>query len=654
MRPAIWVWLIAVSCGISHASQTPHEQQPLTPASGKQPNIVLFLSDDQDLWMQSWQYMPRLMEHISQPGLSFRNHHCTNALCCPSRVSLWTGKAAHNTNVTDVNPPHGKSVPDFVLIQIITGGYPKFASQGFNSAYLPIWLQEAGYNTYYVGKLFNAQTVDNYHSPHAAGWTASEFLLDPFTYEYLNATLQRNEGETHFDPVSYEGQYSTDIVAEKAYGFLQDGLKGFEKDGKPFFLVVAPIAPHTNVHFNEKIHGNFSEKSVVQSPPVPAKRHEHLFEDVVVPRTPHFNPDEPNGVSWISRLPKQNSTNVDSNDNHYRRRLQSLQAVDEMVNGVVTRMSKAEILDDSFVIYTTDNGYHIGQHRLQPGKQCAFREDVNIPLFIRGPGVLNGITSIYSSHIDLAPTIMKLSHAKLPSGTVVGEFDGQPVPLTYEDFDEHIDTVRSEHVEVEMWGIIMSEGNYGSVLYPNHTYKALRLAGHDYSFLYTVWCSGEHELYDLTHDVLEMHNLYQLDHSTPFTFNDSSHEAADNLHFAMPDDFPNVSLLGAFTANNLITSSSNTATLSRIIARLDTLLVLLKLCKGRQCTHPWEVLHPDGSVKDLHAALDQKYDLFYEVEQERVRFDKCEMGYIKEVEGPGGVKTWDGELRGGTRWQDLT
>ncbi|KAK0816979.1 hypothetical protein LTR75_003333 [Friedmanniomyces endolithicus] len=205
--------------------------------SWSQANIVFILSDDQDLHMDSLSYMPFLKQHLTDHGTTFNRHYCTNALCCPSRVSLWTGKAAHNTNVTDVNPPYG--------------GYPKFASQGLNSAYLPIWLQDASYNTYYVGKLFNAQTVDNYHSPYAAGWTGSDFLLDPYTYEYLNATFQRN-----YDlPVSHEGRYSTDVVTEKAYGFLEDGLRSVAQ--KPFFLVIAPTAPHSNVHINDNlIDGN--------------------------------------------------------------------------------------------------------------------------------------------------------------------------------------------------------------------------------------------------------------------------------------------------------------------------------------------------------------------------------------------------------------
>ncbi|KAF2864021.1 alkaline phosphatase-like protein [Piedraia hortae CBS 480.64] len=438
-------------------------QQPL--GNGQQPNIVFILTDDQDLHMDSLKYMPLLKKHIIDHGTSFTRHYCTNALCCPSRVSLWTGKAAHNTNVTDVNPPYG--------------GYPKFISQGFNEAYLPIWLQSAGYQTYYVGKLFNAQTIDNYASPHAAGWTGSDFLLDPYTYEYLNATFQRN----HDKPISYEGEYITDVLAQKAYTFLSDALA---KRHTPFFLTIAPTAPHSNVQIHSRlIDGNFSEKSATQSPPIPAKRHKHLFHDVVVPRTENFNPPRSSSVSWIATLPQQNATNVAFNDEFYRNRLRALQAVDEIVEGVVSRLATAGVLEETYIFFSTDNGYHIGQHRLQPGKQCAFEEDINVPLVVRGPGVSRREVGVVTTHTDLAPTFLGLAGVEGREG-----FDGVAIPLRGEEGG------RQEHVNIEMWGIVMSEGKYGSELYRNHSYKALRVVG-EWDLLYTVWCTGEHELYDL-------------------------------------------------------------------------------------------------------------------------------------------------------------
>jgi N-acetylglucosamine-6-sulfatase len=166
-----------------------------------------------------------------------------------------------------------------------SGGYPKFVSQGFNEAWLPLWLQDAGYNTYYTGKLFNSHSLSNYDSPFPSGFTGSDFLLDPHTYEYLNASFQRNREK----PVSHEGEYSTDVLAGKAYSFLEDAIA----EKKPFFLAVAPNAPHSNVKFEEDwFLGNASTHSIVTTPPIPAERHKHLFPNAIVPRSPNFNPDE--------------------------------------------------------------------------------------------------------------------------------------------------------------------------------------------------------------------------------------------------------------------------------------------------------------------------------------------------------------------------
>ncbi|KAK3321998.1 alkaline-phosphatase-like protein [Apodospora peruviana] len=574
------------------------EQKPLGvgPALGnkKHPNIVFILTDDQDLHMRSLDYLPLIKKHLIDRGTSYKRHFCTTALCCPSRVSLWTGKQAHNTNVTDVNPPYG--------------GYPKFIAQGFNSDYLPVWLQEAGYNTYYTGKLFNAHTVENYHSPHVAGWTGSDFLLDPFTYMYLNASYQRN----HEPPVSYEGQHTVDVLAEKAYGFLDDAV---ESD-KPFFLGIAPVAPHSNVKsalFDGDIGdiGDVDDLAVF-SPPIPAKRHEHLFKDVKVPRTPHFNPDSPSGANWVRELEKQTQENIDFNDHFYRQRLRALQSVDELVDGVFARLEANGLLDNTFVFYTTDNGYHIGQHRLQPGKELGFEEDINIPLIVRGPGVPAAeVSEVVTTHIDLAPTILQLVGA--PSRA---DFDGEAIPLRKSEL-ESATTSRHEHVTVEYWGFAITEGKlFGEAehrLYLNNTYKALRIIGKSYSFYYSVWCNNEHELYDLKTDPYQLRNLLHPTEKAPET------------------------LLGIpFT---------------KVTARLDSLLFVLKSCKGQTCTRPWQALHPTGDVQNLRDALTSQFDDFYVAEQKRVSYDRCELGYVIDAEGP--QFGTDGLVyRHGARWDE--
>jgi hypothetical protein len=75
----------------------------------------------------------------------------------------------------------------------------------------------------------------------------------------------------------------------------------------------------------------------------------------------------------------------------------------------------------------------------------------------------------------------------------------------------------------------------------------------------------------------------------------------------------------------------------RLVDRLDALLMVLKTCKGRQCTHPWESLFPNGGVKSLLDTLDPSFDEFFEKKVEKVKFEKCEKGYIAESEGP----VWD-------------
>ncbi|KAI1313210.1 arylsulfatase-like protein [Xylaria venustula] len=549
-------------------------QESLVGLGESRSNIVFILTDDQDLHMGSLDYMPFVKEHLINRGTSFRKHFCTTALCCPSRVSLWTGKAAHNTNVTDVLPPYG--------------GYPKFISQGLNDKYLPVWLQDAGYNTYYTGKLFNAHSVNTYDSPFAAGWTGSDFLLDPFTYWYMNSTYQRN----HDPPVSYEGQYSVDVLAKKALGFLDEAFTA----GKPFFLGVAPVAPHADIQSPAFKHGNHSNITEVKfSPPVAAERHSHLFQGAKVPRTANFNPDKPSGASWIRNLPQQGPDNIQYNDDFYAQRLRALQSVDEIVDSLVRRLEDLGILDNTYLIYSTDNGYHIGQHRLNPSKQCSFEEDINIPLIIRGPGVPEDfVTDIVTTHTDLAPTLLQIAGAPLRD-----DFDGLAIPLTQAELDQ-AKKERYEHVTVEHWGFASNEGQafdwYPIIISNNNTYKALRVVGESYNLLYQVWCSNEHELYDHTTDPGQMTNLLLPQHNL------------DGTLLGLP--------------------------IGKVAQRLDALLFVLKSCRAKTCIHPWRVLHPSGNVGSLKDALSPRFDLFYDSETEKIKFERCAMGYILDAEGP--------------------
>ncbi|KAH0257183.1 Arylsulphatase, partial [Aureobasidium melanogenum] len=523
----------------------------------KQPNILFIITDDQDGHMGSVEHMPLLKKHLIDKGTSYENHFCTIAICCPSRVNLWTGRAAHNTNVTDVGPPYG--------------GYPKIVKEGINDDYLPLWMQAAGYNTYYAGKLWNAHTINNYNQPFVKGYNGSDFLLDPFTYDYWHARMTRN-GET---PKDYSGQYSPDVVADKAYGFLEEAIEG----DAPWFVTVAPIAPHSNIVAHPP-SGPVNELEVLAPGPVNkfaipeyAPRHAHLFKDYKIPRTEDFNPEEASGASWIAQLPRLNDTNIEYNDEFQRARLRALQSVDEMIERLVNLLDSKGVLEDTYVFFTTDNGFHASQHRMQPGKECGYDTDIHIPLVVRGPGIAAGATKdIVTSHTDMAPTLLSLA------GASRNDFDGLAIPLLKDNTSP-----RGEHVNVEFWGIGLPEGKFGiaephgGLSYPNNTYKALRLVSANYSLYYS------------------MHNF-----------------------FADPKLAKDYSLAGR--------------SWQQVIYRLDALLLILKTCKATTCIKPWSSIHNNSDVQTLTQALNPDFDVYY-IKHPKVGFSSCELGYIPEAEG---------------------
>jgi N-acetylglucosamine-6-sulfatase len=246
-------------------------------------------------------------------------------------------------------------------------------------------------------------------------------------------------------PKLYKNEYSTDVLARETIDMLDDAVAA----GKPFFLTAAPIAPHTGAAIGPD--GPYAEA------PTPADRHKHLYPGVQVPRTDNFNPDVASGTSWIADLPIIGETELAYNDLLYRRRLQSLAAVDDMVEEIVNRLGHHGILDNTYLIFTSDQGFHIGQHRMPPGKCTSFEEDINVPMVIRGPGVPVGrVSEIVTTHTDLAPTILSMLELSCDHN-----LDGVAMPYTEPTLkEEEMSLVRQEHVNVEFWGQPYFEGRF--------------------------------------------------------------------------------------------------------------------------------------------------------------------------------------------------
>ncbi|GKU06113.1 unnamed protein product [Fusarium langsethiae] len=547
----------------------------------KRPNILFILTDDQDLHMESVDHLQYLKSDVVAKGTTYNQHYCTVALCCPSRATLWTGKAAHNHNVTNVSPPHG--------------GYPKVIDVGINDDYLFLWMQDAGYNTYYSGKLWNFHGVSNYDRPFARGFNGSDFLLDPYTYRYWDTKMSHN-GE---NPVSYAGQYNTDVVADKAYNLLDEALSHED----PWFLTVAPIAPHSNWVFDQKHNKTYL------STPQSAYRHEHLFHDYKISRGKSFNSLIEGAAGWPGRLDTLNESVILYNDHYQRQRLRALQSVDEMLHELVLKLEAAGEIDNTYIFYSTDNGYHISQHRMHPGKECGYDTDIHIPMFLRGPGIKEGgEINVVTTHTDIVSTILKLAG-------VDKQTDGELMPLS----EPEQTNGRIEHAAIEYWGHGVPEGHYGFSsdenfeagkfvnYHVNNTYKGLRMSNNDFSLYYSVWCTGERELYNLKDDPEQTVNL----------------------------------LSGSYTAK-LAAAQFNVGKrpLHAIVYRLDSVIMAMKDCKGKACSRPWTVLHPKGDIASLDEALDIKYDAFYAA-QPKMYFESCEAAFIKEKESNEPVNTWN-------------
>ncbi|KAI8073302.1 alkaline-phosphatase-like protein [Gongronella butleri] len=507
------------------------------------PNILFIFTDDQDSRLNSIDYMPNVQKHLVQQGTTYRNHYVTTAVCCPSRVSLLRCQYAHNTNITHVMPPFG--------------GYERFNKIGLGEENLPVWMQRAGYYTHFIGKLMNGYEITNYNNPIPRGFDYQEQLVDPFTYIYDRPVFSIN-GEK---PVFYKDQYQTDVIHAKAVR----ALKNQENTDKPFFLWVAPMAPHSNFAFEEG-------PGIVTTPPISAARHAHLFKDVKVPRTPNFNPAVPTKTaSFWKQLQQADEATVEQFDEVHRARLRALQAVDEMVGSLIDELDKQGKLDNTYIIYSSDNGYHIGQHRAYPGKTGNSEEDINVPFIVRGPGIAKGaVSDVISAHHDIGPTLLALAQAsdRLPSWV-----DGGVIPLT-EELRSHPKPAAKESFGVEFW----MEAPFADIVGPQlsgvNSYKTLRVISEHHNYKYTVWCTGEHEFFDLTSDPYELHNDYE------------------NLD-------------------------------PQLASRLDALLLVLKSCRAGTCRDPWSALHPNEfNVQSLSDALDAKFDGHYE-QFRSVSFNEC-------------------------------
>ncbi len=439
------------------------------PASGNpHPNLILILTDDQDL--DSAAAMPQLQALIVQQGLTFSNYFVNDALCCPSRASILRGQTSDHTKVYDNHPA--------------TGGFQTFYSRGEESSTVATWLQGAGYRTVLLGKYLNGYPGSagaTYIPPGWSEWyvpTIGTYTANAFNAQF-NYTL--NENGVRRDYSNTEADYATDVLAAKAVDFIRRAAAA----GEPFFMYIAPVAPHG---------------SVDPDPPVPAPRHATLFPGAQAPRLPNFDEaDVSDKPAYVRNTPRLAPDKIAAADLWQRRRLQSLQAVDDMITGLVNVLAETGQTGNTYIFFTSDNGFSLGQHRLVVGKRAPYEENIHVPLFVAGPGVPSGATrSHLSANIDLAPTFAALAGVAAPSFV-----DGRSLtpllggsPPSQAAWRQNLLLAHS-----------LVPGPTPATPAPSSDFFVTEFRGlRTLAFMYAGYAAGERELYDLAADPYQLDN----------------------------------------------------------------------------------------------------------------------------------------------------
>jgi N-acetylglucosamine-6-sulfatase len=457
------------------------------------PNVLFVLTDDMRL--DDLQFMPKVRELIADQGVSFDSYFDNVTLCCPARTSILRGQYSHNTGVLTNGGGNG--------------GFETAHADMVERSTIATAMRDAGYTTGLFGKYLNGY-------PHTAGpdfvppgWDRWSSSSKGYAYGEYDYTLNEDGKQVAYG--HGPDDYGTDVYTRQTREFITRAVT----TSTPFFAYLSVYAPH--------------------EPSTPAPQDAEAFPGLQAPRDPAYDEadvsDKPRYIRALGPLSPQRQQKIDQ---RYRKRAQSLQAVDRGVASLVEELQANHQLDNTYIIFTSDNGFHLGQHRMPSGKQTAYETDIHLPLLVRGPGVTKGshVTAL-TGNVDLAPTI-----AEIGGGRMTDDPDGRSLVPLFTPTNDRARTRWRQVFLVEHWTeTSTSQDRSGagqlepddldqtdvtpssdaprtprSAASPRRSaaaasripeFQGLRLP----TYTYVEYSTGERELYDLTRDPNELNNL---------------------------------------------------------------------------------------------------------------------------------------------------
>jgi arylsulfatase A-like enzyme len=488
---------------------SPANAQPASTGKDGRPNILVVMTDDMN--QADMKFMPKTRKLIGKQGTTFTNAITSFPLCCPSRATFLTGQYAHNHGVGGNFFPEGWY------------GMPR------RNNTLATWL-DPNYRTDLIGKMLNGYGALDAHGEIPPGFDQWHGLLDVSAYDYYNFVMNSNGklrtwGDPDFArklvdfanievtppdvksvsdilnkltqvfgpaPYSYWGaanpnQYSPDVT-----GRVTNKLLGKEKRAKkPFFVWWTPAAPH-----REDVSTTLMGRPGAD--PRPAPRYEQLSKSFQLPRPPSFNEADVSdkATDVTSHTPPLTQAQIDQLQLDYQGRGGSLRAVDDGVGRLVKTLRQTGQLKNTVIIFTSDNGWMQGEHRIPGDKFLPYEESLGVPLIIRGPGIAKGRKiKTQVANIDLAPTMAALARVKAHR-----TMDGISLVPTL----RHHKNPPKRAIEVEAPRPLFE----GAI--PQNSWDRPYLGVRTQRYTYVVYTeTNEEELYDRRTDPYELQNVAQ-------------------------------------------------------------------------------------------------------------------------------------------------